>query len=147
MPPGNCIDMALDRNSTRYSPPGPAALKSAPVEAQALAELRSNFDEENSALFNELLALFISELDPRLDAIRDAIERADQKAISAAAHALKGSSALVGARTMAELCLQIEIASRSGAMAKARMVLTGLVNEAERVRQALRAVLNSAQRR
>jgi HPt (histidine-containing phosphotransfer) domain-containing protein len=110
---------------------------SEPIDAAVLADLRSHFDPDETSAFNELLGLFINHLGPRPAAIRDAVGRADAKAMTAAAHVLRGSSMLVGAHALAELCLQIELAGRSGAAAQAQTVLSLLEDEAVRVRQAL----------
>ena len=111
------------------------------VDVAVLARLRSHFDDRESALFNDLIALFISELPRRLGAIRTAIARADAKGMAAAAHALRGSSMLVGAPAVAEMCLEIELAASSATTAQAQAVLPLLEDEAARVRQALTAVI------
>lgn len=128
-------------NSFAFSPQSPARA-STPIDPEALAELRSHFDEHESRTFSDLLALFVSQLGRRLDAIRGAIELGDSKAMAAAAHVLKGSSLLVGARAMAEMCSQIELASHSAVEVDAHAVLTLLEDEAGRVRQALEALLS-----
>jgi HPt (histidine-containing phosphotransfer) domain-containing protein len=138
-------DTIIDRGSAQNLLCTPSATE--PIDAQALAELRSHFDEQGSVLFADLLGLFISELAPRLRAIRDAIGRDDAPAMAAAAHALKGSSMLVGARVMAELCLQIELAGRNGAVPEARVVMSLMEDEAARVREALQAALHKGSSR
>jgi len=134
------IEKIVDSGSTSRPSCRRSAPVAEPIDAQTLAELRSHFEAKGSVLFNDLLALFISELTPRLAVIRDAIDRADPKAIAGAAHILKGSSLLVGARVLAELCLQIELAARSDALADARALLTLLEYEAARVSHALAAL-------
>lgn len=108
-----------------------------PIDAAALARFRRECDLPGSPLSDQLLDLFTRELEPRVSAIRDAIKRGDATAVRHAAHALKGSSSLIGARPMAELCLQIELAGRSDAIAAAWPLLNHLEREAVRVRQAL----------
>jgi HPt (histidine-containing phosphotransfer) domain-containing protein len=125
-------DSSADSFSRSYRPPGE------PIDIEALARLRTDVAAEPS-MFNEIIAQFIGELTPRLNAIGDAIGGADEKATAAAAHRLKGGSMLVGARGMAELCLQIEMAARAGTMEHARALLNLLREEAVRVRQALAA--------
>jgi two-component system, sensor histidine kinase and response regulator len=135
--------MSNDRTNriTDDSPPRPSASGSAssadPIDREALAELRSHFDGQESVSFEDLLALFLDQMEPRLSAIRSAIERADATGMKTAAHVLRGSSMLVGARAMAAVCLQIELAGRSGAMAEAQVLMTLLEDEAIRVRRAL----------
>jgi HPt (histidine-containing phosphotransfer) domain-containing protein len=144
--PLNDSSHTLSEHGSTSRPRNPAASVSEPIDPQALAELRSHFEARNSPLFNDLLALFIGELTPRLGAIRAAIDHTDAKAIAAAAHVLKGSSLLVGAHVMAELCLQIELAARSDAIAQAQALLTLLEDEAPRVRHALAAISGTGPR-
>ncbi len=139
--------MSNDRTNriTGDSPRRPSAAGSGssadPIDRETLAELRSHFDGQESVSFQDLLALFLDQMDPRLGAIRGAIQRADVTGMNAAAHVLRGSSMLVGAQAMAALCLQIELAGRSGAMAEAQVVMSLLEDEAARVCQALAAAL------
>ncbi len=129
-----------DDGPLRPSATGPGS-SADPIDREALAELRSHFDGQESVSFEDLLALFLEQMEPRLGAIRGAIERADATGMNAAAHVLRGSSMLVGAQAMAQLCLQIELAGRSGAMAEAQVVMSLLEDEAVRVRRALAAAL------
>lgn len=108
-----------------------------PIDAEHLARLRRDCDSPGAPLSDELLELYMHELEPRINAIRDALNHRDAVALARAAHALKGSSALIGAQSLAELCLQLETAGRSVAIAPARSLLTRLEQEAIRVRQAL----------
>jgi HPt (histidine-containing phosphotransfer) domain-containing protein len=112
------------------------------IDPGTLAQLRSHFDHAESTLsaktaFKELIDLFISELPRRLNLIREAIGHADTGQMAAAAHALRGSSLLLGAMTMAGLCLEIELAAKAGLVAPARASLALLLEEGPRVRQAL----------
>lgn len=107
------------------------------IDAAALAGFRRECDAPGANLSDELLQIYLNELQPRISAIREAIERADAPALTFAAHALKGSSTLIGALPLAELCLQLEQAGRSDTLALARPLLTRLEQEALRVRLAL----------
>ncbi len=109
-----------------------------PLDRETLARLRADLGPGRDA-FNELVGLFISELVPRLQAITLALERDDPRRIAAAAHILKGSSMLVGARAMAELCLEIELAAKNGTIEQADALMKLLREEAGRVARALAA--------
>ena len=110
------------------------------IDAGVLARLRIDCDSQGTPLSDELLEIYAAELQPRLGAIHDAISRLDASALSHAAHALKGGSSLIGARAMAELCLQLEQAARRGAMAEAGALLPELGREAARLCEALAAL-------
>ncbi len=128
-----------DRSDSIFGRRGPAAPAAESIDAQALAQLRSDLDCE-PASFNQVITQFIGQLSPRVGAIRDAIEHADAKAMGAAAHVLRGSSLLVGAQVMAEMCREVELLARSGTIDGAAALLTLLADEAGRVRGALTAV-------
>jgi HPt (histidine-containing phosphotransfer) domain-containing protein len=107
------------------------------IDTGVLAKLRRDCDSGEVTFSDELLALYLDELEPRLNAIRRAVEHRECKALAVAAHALKGSSALVGARLLTELCLRMERAGRAGNVDMVRALMADLEREAVRVRQAL----------
>jgi histidine phosphotransfer protein HptB len=148
MSSNDSINKTIDDSSLQHSFSSRTEAATEPIDAAVLARLRSHFEAHESPLFDELIALFISELPRRLGAIRTAIARADEKGMAAAAHVLRGSSMLVGALVMAKLCLEIELAARtaarSAAIAQAQAVLPLLEDEAARVRQALIAACAAA---
>ena len=115
----------------------PDTVETAPIDLGVLATLRNLCDSEQAAFSDEILELFIRELEPRVGAIRDAIGRVDANMLALAAHALKGSSKLIGALPMCELCLQLEQTARTGTLAMAQSLLCSLEREAKRVREAL----------
>lgn len=83
--------------------------------------------------FAELLAAYLEDSARLMAEIADALERADLDRLRRAAHELRGSSANVGAATLAELCSELESASVFGAD-------DGLPALVERVRCELRDV-------
>jgi HPt (histidine-containing phosphotransfer) domain-containing protein len=115
----------------------PDTLETAPIDFSVLATLRNLCDSEQAAFSDEILELFIRELEPRVGAIRDAIWRLDANTLALAAHALKGSSKLIGALPMAELCERLEQTVKTGTLAMAQSLLCGLEREAKRVHEAL----------
>ncbi|MBL8481841.1 MAG: Hpt domain-containing protein, partial [Rhodocyclaceae bacterium] len=57
---------------------------------------------------------FLDDAPVKLGAVGAAIARADANAVRLAAHALKGSSAQIGAQELSRLCREIEYAARDG---------------------------------
>jgi PAS domain S-box-containing protein len=62
----------------------------------------------------EVIDVFLQTIPRRLDDLRQAHARVDVDSIRALAHSLKGASAQIGARGMADLCVQIEAVVRGG---------------------------------
>src|SRR5262249_16815644 len=56
----------------------------------------------------EVIDVFLQSIPRRLDDLRQAHGRGDPESIRALAHSLKGASAQIGARGMADLCVQVE---------------------------------------
>jgi HPt (histidine-containing phosphotransfer) domain-containing protein len=65
---------------------------------------------------------FLGELEPRCEAIQEAIRRGDRAVVTRVAHTLKSSARLVGADELARLCSALEANPDSvdlGALARA----------------------------
>lgn len=90
--------------------------------------LRELAEEGNEDLVQEVLAVFRTDCTERFGLLRDAMARDDRSKIRNQAHALKGSSAQVGANAMAATCRDIELMA---ADARADS-LAALVERAER---------------
>jgi HPt (histidine-containing phosphotransfer) domain-containing protein len=84
----------------------------------------------------ELIELFVADVPPRMQLIRDAVSAGDPEALMRTAHSLKGSAATLGADGMAELCRRIEEIGRAGAVTPAAELLDTLGDEFERVKSA-----------
>jgi DNA-binding response OmpR family regulator len=83
-----------------------------------------------------LIDQFVQEADLRVTALRDAATRLDVKALKAAAHGLRGSSMIIGARRLAVLCARLE--SEVRALSSNPGVLAAAIDEElVRVRAAL----------
>jgi HPt (histidine-containing phosphotransfer) domain-containing protein len=63
----------------------------------------------------------------------------DAESVRQAAHALKSSSANVGAMAFADLCKEVELAAAEGKLERARVLVDGLLAEHRKVLQALDA--------
>ncbi|HEV7499075.1 MAG TPA: PAS domain S-box protein, partial [Vicinamibacteria bacterium] len=74
----------------------------------------------------EIIDVFLQTIPRRLDDLRQAHARGDADAIRAVAHSLKGASAQIGARGMADICVQVEAVVRSGDVSALSDLLTEL---------------------
>ena len=77
----------------------------------------------------ELIDIFIEDGGVHIDALGSALARRDTMLLADEAHALKGSSATVGANQMATLCAQLEKRGRAGSILGADRLLEALVDE------------------
>ena len=113
------------------------------IDASVIAELRGLQSPANPDFFNNLIDLFIDETPHRLAAIRAAVDRANPGALAHEAHALKGSSAHLGATRMDALCEILEEQGRAGTIAGAQVLLSALEEEFASVREALKSQKNT----
>ena len=81
----------------------------------------------------ELIGLFVEDGGIHLDALGSALARRDAALLAERAHALRGSSATLGASQMAVLCGRLESLGRAGTTVGADRDLAHLVAEFERV--------------
>jgi HPt (histidine-containing phosphotransfer) domain-containing protein len=107
----------------------------------ALGVLRDGADD---GFVEHLVAAFGDDAAARLAAIRDAIVAGDAAALTRAAHALKGSSASLGASVLAALCARLEASGRAGALDGTGDVAAATEAECRRVLAACRARVATA---
>jgi len=96
---------------TRCPAPSGAAAESA-VDRRVLDQLRE--DLGGNAPLRDIIVSFLKTTPEALVTLRDAAARADVDAIRRTAHMLKGTSAMLGARSLAEQCAELEHLGRSG---------------------------------
>lgn len=87
----------------------------------------------NDQFVDQLLDMYLGELPNRLAAIRSSVQASDAAGITESAHSLKSPSAMLGARTLAALCEQLELIGRNGPLEAAAGVCAELMDEAARV--------------
>jgi HPt (histidine-containing phosphotransfer) domain-containing protein len=85
----------------------------------------------------EVAGLFLLDGASRIRAMREAAQAGDARGMGAAAHALKGSCAMLGATRLAQLCAALESAARQGWLEQARQQAPLIEAEYERVSAAL----------
>ena len=133
---------------------GPAPAHAVVVPPPALPPDESVFDpavldtvgvpaEELPAFTREIVATYLRDTSARLAALRTALLQADAPAVALTAHALKGSSATIGARELARLSAEIEEQFLDGMPPNAAQLLDSLDASFERLRQQVSSTLPS----
>ena len=82
--------------------------KSTHFDIEAFAMLEEIMEDE----FPELIRVYIEDSDPRLGALKKALNDEDCNELRELSHSLKGASANIAALPLADLCFQIEDKSR-----------------------------------
>lgn len=88
-----------------------------------MALVRVGGDEE---LLQEMAQLFLEEYASQIDAVRQAVQDRDAKAIERSAHSLKGSVGNFAALAAHQAALELEIQGRTGNLAEVDRSLSSL---------------------
>lgn len=120
--------VTLDRLAAALAKCRPLAAATAPeaaatpvavtaLDRDVLDQLRE--DLGGTAAVREVIRSFLDETPSVLSALRDAAARADVPSIRRAAHMIKGTSSILGARELSEQCAEIEHVGQTGCIADA----------------------------
>jgi CheY-like chemotaxis protein/HPt (histidine-containing phosphotransfer) domain-containing protein len=108
------------------------------IDSAALEGIRKLQQPGAPDFLTKLIKTFLQDTPPRLVAVRDVAQRGDGGDLSRLAHVLKGSSASLGARHMAQLCAELERLGHSQDLRNALDLAGRLELEFKRVCAALR---------
>lgn len=100
-----------------------------PLDPEAfskLKQLRKTQKPGAPDIVVKIINLFLDETPKRLDDARNAIREESSSRLELAVHSIKGSCAVLGLPDIADVCQQIEHASRSGQMEPVRHQLDHL---------------------
>jgi signal transduction histidine kinase/DNA-binding response OmpR family regulator len=118
-------------------PAADAAAQEPTVDAAALDELRSYQVEGEPDVLDKLIGKFLDSARRECAEVRSAMGRGDAETLRRAAHGLKGSSGMFGARRLSAISAQIEQLSRQGSLGAAAPLVSSLEDELEAVARAL----------
>jgi CheY-like chemotaxis protein len=134
----------------RWAAPGMKAARerargagAAPADAVNLAVLDDLFGSEmaeDPGFVDKLVEVYVDEAEQRLEALSEAIERGDARALAEAAHSLRGSSLMMGLEKLGALSSELEQLGKGGSLEGADAVLARLEAEFEQRRAALGAM-------
>jgi HPt (histidine-containing phosphotransfer) domain-containing protein len=92
----------------------PSGSGDAVLDAACLDRIRDLGGPEDPGLLLELIELYIEDAGRRMKDLASAMRQTDLEAVARAAHALKSSSANMGALVFADICRKIETRARVG---------------------------------
>ena len=92
----------------------------------------------------EVLNLFLVEVPPRMDRLRNAWASGNIEEVHRAAHSLKGSAGNIGARRLSEVCRQLDAKGKSGDLAGLAPLVDALGVEFGKVEAEIRRLLGNS---
>ena len=98
------------------------------LDMHVVEALRELGGADDPGLFDEVVELFLTDAKANVDKLVQALAARDAKTLHHVAHAMKSSSANVGAMRLSKLCFEIEKLGRAGTCDGAE----GLVSETKR---------------
>jgi signal transduction histidine kinase/DNA-binding response OmpR family regulator len=125
-----------------------AAAVAPPVEKQRIAagtaldrDVLDHLREDlgGTAALREVIGSFLDQTPSVLSALRDAAARADVPSIRRAAHMIKGTSSILGARELSEQCAEIERVGQTGCIADTRSRVIAIEASYRTIEAALKA--------
>jgi CheY-like chemotaxis protein/HPt (histidine-containing phosphotransfer) domain-containing protein len=116
---------------------GPESIPAGAIDWRRIESLQP-FDPDGTMVAGAI-ASFLADAPGRIEAMRTAQSATDAAAVAAAAHALKGAAANIGAARLQELTQGIESLAREGNLAGARKAIGGLDKALAEARAALAA--------
>jgi PAS domain S-box-containing protein len=111
------------------------------LDQETLGYLRELQTEGGVSVLGGLVEIFFAETPARLAHLRAAIAQGEAEEVRKVAHLIKGSSSVLGAMHLADLCLQLEIQGRVADLSQSSRSLAQLEAEYERVYALLEAEL------
>ena len=124
--PREALASALRKWIPTMGTPRPVETSTTPSTLSASHPLRVLEAHAGPRALAEVIDVFLQTIPRRLDDLRQAHARGDAESIRAVTHSLKGASAQIGARGMADICVQIEGVVRDGDVAGLGELLTAL---------------------
>ena len=100
--------------------------------------------QNDREFLNVLYGAFIEDLPNKFNALDEAIAGRELKSAQQAAHSLKGAAATVGAASLREAALEMEMAARDGDADKIKTLCPGLRAAAEQTLREMTKVLKGA---
>lgn len=125
------VDQALEEGTARHKPVGAAPLK--PNLRDRLRRMGVEAEDD----IRELVHIFLDDTRDRTEQLEAAIAQDDPESVQRLAHALKSSSAYLGADELCALCTELEDAGRQGDLEHAGELFAALPLVANQLKDAL----------
>ncbi len=112
------------------------------IDLSVLESRRGPQKEEEPDKLVRIVTLFIDDVPPRLESLKQAVKRGDAQEVEETAHLLKGGSGYMVAVHMVEICTRLQELGISGDLSHAPELLDALEAEFRRVHPALQAAIS-----
>ncbi|MBW3635162.1 MAG: PAS domain S-box protein [Armatimonadetes bacterium] len=137
------VEPATRRADSHSSSP-PLPFSPSALDGEVVARLRDLAAATDTGLLKQIFESFVGDGAARLAALEGAVENGDAIALYKASHVLKGASANIGARRMAEICGHLQSLGEAGRIVGAAALVAELRGEFDLVRAEISAELEKS---
>ncbi|MBT3352014.1 MAG: transporter substrate-binding domain-containing protein, partial [Nitrospinaceae bacterium] len=131
----------VEKKSVPPADPGPPSALSAPsdeiLDLEHLSAMAKLGEASGEDILKKLIDKFFSDTPQRLSSLKEVLAGGDAQALEQQAHSLKGSSANLGARRMAEVCERLEQSAHENRIEGAEELLAEVTQEYQHAKEAL----------
>ncbi|MEP6637428.1 MAG: response regulator [Acidobacteriota bacterium] len=131
----------LELPSRERRNPDTAALKT--IDTSILDDLAKLYGDDDDDPVAQLIKIYLEDTPPRLNAMRQAVKTSDEGELKFVAHAIKGTSASIGAQRIAALCDELEENGLDSRPERIEELVTEVEAEFSRVRGSLELLADS----
>jgi CheY-like chemotaxis protein/HPt (histidine-containing phosphotransfer) domain-containing protein len=107
------------------------------LDTATLVELKEIICSNERDQFIDIIQCYLEDTPQRFQSIQDAISQENAGRVYLEAHALKSSSAIVGAKTLSQICKKLEDLGRDDNLTDAKSLLSQAMTEYKQVEAAL----------
>jgi HPt (histidine-containing phosphotransfer) domain-containing protein len=113
------------------------------LDAAVVGTLRQLTPPGEPDVLAQVLNLFLVEVPPRMDRLRNAWVAGNIEEVHRVAHSLKGSAGTIGARRLYEVCRQLDTRGKSGDLSGSAALVDALGVEFGKVEAEIRRLLGN----
>ncbi|MEA5617563.1 response regulator [Cronbergia sp. UHCC 0137] len=121
----------------------PVSISNDILDEGVLTELREIICSGIQEEFVQIIESYLDDTPQRLRSLDDAINQGNAKTLQLEAHALKSSSAILGATSLSQLFLQLETLGRAENTTDADLLLSQAMGQFEQVKSALHVLISN----
>ena len=113
------------------------------LDPKVIDSLRQLTPPGEPDVLNEVLTIFLQEVPTRVERLRTFLAAGNIVEVQRAAHSLKGSAGNIGARSLYDICRQLDDKARSGDLLALAPLVGALASEFDKVKAEIHRLMNS----
>ena len=113
------------------------------LDPKVIESLRQLTPPGEPDVLNEVLTIFLQEVPTRVERLRTFLAAGSIIEVQRSAHSLKGSAGNIGARSLYDICRQLDDKARSGDLPALAPLVDALASEFDKVKAEIHRLMNT----